>query len=132
VLRAYVVLEFASLDYPSKAIPHYSPFPSPIFSGAKQGLQTFFLRRRLSLEFEEVFCSKTRIKILKLLFKYGQLCTSDLARRIGANYETTLRHLTLLEEEGVVTQRLSGKIRFFRFDKTLKARTVLKLLEEWD
>jgi predicted transcriptional regulator len=81
---------------------------------------------------EDVFCSKTRMKLLKLLFKLGQLNTSDLAHRLGANYAMTLRHLTLLEKEGIVVQRLSGRIRFFRFASTLKARATVKLLEEWD
>ena len=81
---------------------------------------------------EDVFCSKTRMRILKLLFKLGQLNTSDIAHRLGANYTTTLGHLSLLRSEGVVTEKLSGKTRFFRFTKTLKAQAVIKLLEEWD
>ena len=84
------------------------------------------------MKLEDVFCSKTRMRILKLLFKLGQLNTSDLANRLGTNYTTTLRHLSLLEKEGVVKHRLSGKTRFFRFTKTLKARAVMKLLEEWE
>jgi DNA-binding transcriptional ArsR family regulator len=72
------------------------------------------------------------MRILKLLFKLGQLNTSDLAHKLGANYATTLRHLFLLKSEGVVTERLSGKTRFFRFTKTLKALAVVKLLEEWE
>lgn len=84
------------------------------------------------MDLEEVFCSKIRMRILKLLFKLGQLNTSDLAHRLGTNYATTLRHLMLLEKEGVVTERRSGKTRFFRFTKTVKARGVMKLLEEWE
>jgi DNA-binding transcriptional ArsR family regulator len=72
------------------------------------------------------------MRVLKLLFQLGQLNTSDLAHRLGANYKTTLGHLTLLEKEGVVEQRLSGKTRFFRFASTLKGRAVMKLLEEWE
>jgi DNA-binding transcriptional ArsR family regulator len=83
------------------------------------------------LELEDVFCSRTRIKVLKLLFQYGQLNTTDLARRLGANYATTLRHLSLLKKEGVVMEKRSGRTRFFRFTKTLKAQAVMKLLEEW-
>jgi DNA-binding transcriptional ArsR family regulator len=84
------------------------------------------------MDLEEVFCSKTRMKILKLLFKLGQLNTTDLAHRLGANYATTLRNLILLEREGIVTKRLSGKTRFFRFTNSLKARATMKLLEEWE
>jgi DNA-binding transcriptional ArsR family regulator len=83
------------------------------------------------MKLEEVFCSKTRIKILKLLFNLGQLNTSDLAHELGTNYETTLRHLVLLEKEGVVNQRRSGRIRFFRLSNTLKAQAIMKLLEKW-
>jgi len=72
-----------------------------------------------------------RMKILKLLFNLGQLNTSDLAHRLGANYATTLRHLALLEKEGLVTQRLSGRTKFFRFANSLKAQAIMKLLEKW-
>jgi DNA-binding transcriptional ArsR family regulator len=84
------------------------------------------------MDLEDVFCSKTRVKILKMLFKLGQLNTSDLACRLGANYATTLRSLSLLEREGIVTKRLSGKTRFFRFTNSLKARAIMKVLEEWE
>jgi DNA-binding transcriptional ArsR family regulator len=83
------------------------------------------------MNIEDVLCSKTRMKILKLLFQYWQLNTSDLAYRLRTNYETTLRHLALLEKEGIVTQRLSGRTRFFRFANSLKAQATMKLLEEW-
>jgi DNA-binding transcriptional ArsR family regulator len=84
------------------------------------------------MDVEDVFCSKTRMTILKLLFKLGQLNTSDLAHRLGTNYATTIRHLVLLEEEGLINERVSGKTRFFRLTNTPKARTVMKLLEEWN
>jgi len=67
-----------------------------------------------------------------LLFNLGQLNISDLAHRLETNYSTTLQHLTLLKKEGVVTERRSGRRRFFRFTKTMKARAVMKLLEEWE
>ena len=38
----------------------------------------------------------------------------------------------LLETEGVIEQRLSGRIRYFRFANTLKAQAVAKLLKKWD
>ena len=84
------------------------------------------------MDLEDVFCSKTRMKTLKLLFQCGQLNTSSIAQRLGTNYKTAIRHLSLLEKEGVVTQHASGKTRFFRFANTLKAQAVMKLLEEWE
>ena len=84
------------------------------------------------MNLEDVFCSKVRMKILKLLHKLGQMNTSDLQKKLGASYTATIQHLTVLEKEGVITQRLSGRTRFFRFANTLKARAVQKLLEEWN
>jgi predicted ArsR family transcriptional regulator len=84
------------------------------------------------LKLEEVFCSKTRMLILKLLFQCGQLNTTDLARRLGSNYTSTLQHLTLLKNEDVVEERVSGKTHFFRFKNSSKAQAVSKLLEEWE
>jgi len=84
----------------------------------------------LLADIEAVFCSKTRVKLLRILFNLRQLNTSDLA--LGTNYETIRRHLMLLEEEDVIRQRLSGKTRFFRFSNTVKAQAVIRLLDEWD
>ena len=84
------------------------------------------------MELEDFLCSKVRLKILKLLFKLGQLNTSDLAQRVGTNYASTLRHLELLEKEDLIEQRLSGRTRFFRFAESAKARATMRLLEEWD
>ncbi len=81
---------------------------------------------------EDVFCSKTRMKILKLLFKYGQMNTSDIARRLSVNYKLTLEHLELLESEVIIQHRVSGRMKFFRFANTLKARATMKLFEEWE
>jgi DNA-binding transcriptional ArsR family regulator len=72
------------------------------------------------------------MRILKMLFNLGQLNISDLAHRLGVNYATTLRHLSLLKKEEVVMERRSGRTRFFRFTKTLKAQAVMELLEEWE
>jgi DNA-binding transcriptional ArsR family regulator len=83
------------------------------------------------MDLGDVSCSKVRMKILKLLYNLGQLKTSDLQKRLGASYTATMQHLTVLEKEGVITQRLSGRTRFFRLAKTLKARAVQKLLEQW-
>jgi DNA-binding transcriptional ArsR family regulator len=55
--------------------------------------------------------------ILKLLFQCGQLNTTDLARRLGSNYTSTLRHLILLKNEDVVEERVSGRTRFFSFQE---------------
>lgn len=72
------------------------------------------------------------MKILKLLFQYGQMHTSAIARKLRANYEFTLEHLDLLEVEGIVQHRRSGQVRFFRFANSPKAHATMRLLESWE
>lgn len=72
------------------------------------------------------------MKILKLLFRYGQLNTSDVAHRLRVNYKLAMDHLELLETENIIQHRVSGRIRFFRFANSVKAKATWRLLEEWE
>ncbi len=85
------------------------------------------------MDVEEVFSSKPRMKILKLVARLGALNVSDIARRINLNYSTTNQHLKLLESEGILQQRVYGRIRIYKFNKgSSKARAVLNLIDEWE
>jgi len=85
------------------------------------------------MELEEVFSSKPRMKILKLINKLSQLNVSDIARRIKMNYALTDRHLKLLESEGILQQRVYGRIRLYRFNEaSAKAKAVQNLIEVWE
>jgi DNA-binding transcriptional ArsR family regulator len=85
------------------------------------------------MEIEEVFSSKPRMKILKLLSRLGTLNISDIAKRIGLNYSATNEHLRLLEAEGILVQRVYGRIRMYRYNETsAKAKAVQNLIETWE
>ena len=85
------------------------------------------------MEMEEVFSSKPRMKILKLIARLGALNISDIARRINLNYTTTNRHLKLLEAEGILQQRVYGRIRMYKFNESSsKAKAVQNLIETWE
>ena len=91
-------------------------------------------QRELSVvEIEAVFSSKPRMKILTLISRLGTLNVSDIARRINLNYTTTNQHLKLLETEGVLQQRVYGRIRMYKFNEiSPKAKAVQKLIETWE
>jgi predicted ArsR family transcriptional regulator len=72
------------------------------------------------------------MKVLMMLYRFGQLHTSAIASRLNASHKLALRHLELLENETVVEHRLSGRIKYFRFSGSVKAQATLKLLEEWE
>lgn len=85
------------------------------------------------MELEEVFSSKPRMKILKLIYTLGSLNVSDTARRVKMNYASTASHLKILENEGILQERKYGRIRMYRFNEgTAKAKAVAALIEVWE
>ena len=85
------------------------------------------------MDVEEVFSSKPRMKILRLVARLGALNVSDIARRIKMNYSTTNQHLKLLEAEGILQQRVYGRVRMYRFNEiSPKAKAVQNLIETWE
>ncbi len=85
------------------------------------------------MELEEVFSSKSRMKILKLIYQLGQLNVSDVARRLKLNFTSTSEHLKVLESEGILQERTYGRVRMYRFDESsAKAKAVEALIEAWE
>jgi len=82
---------------------------------------------------EEVFSSRGRVKILRLLVEIGELNISEIARRAGLNYATTNQHLRVLEDSGIVRHKNFGRIRIFRFnEESPRARMIRQLVDGWD
>jgi predicted transcriptional regulator len=85
------------------------------------------------LELEEVFSSKSRMKILKLIYQLGQLNVSDVARRLKLNFTSTSGHLKVLESEGILQERTYGRVRMYRFNEgSVKGKAVVALIEAWE
>jgi len=82
---------------------------------------------------DQVFASRPRMKILKLISRLGALNVSEIARRVGSNYASTDKHLRLLEAEGVLQERTYGRVRMYRFSEgSAKAKAVQNLIEVWE
>jgi predicted transcriptional regulator len=81
---------------------------------------------------EDVLCSKTRWKILKLLLG-SQLTPSQIAKAVGVNYQVASRHLEVLETEGILTSVKFGvRIRFYKYNEfSLIATVVQRLIESF-
>jgi DNA-binding transcriptional ArsR family regulator len=85
------------------------------------------------MRIEEVFSSKGRVRILRILVEIGELNISALARRAGLNYSTANEHLRVLEEAGLVRHKRFGRIRIFRFnDGDARADMIKRLVEAWE
>ena len=85
------------------------------------------------MQIEDVFSSRGRVRILRILAEIGELNISALARRAGLNYSTAREHLRVLEEAGLVRHKSFGRIRIFRFnDEDARARMIRQLVELWE
>ncbi|MEM2912135.1 MAG: winged helix-turn-helix domain-containing protein [Candidatus Bathyarchaeia archaeon] len=85
------------------------------------------------MQIEKVLGSKVRLKILKILLQIGELNVSEIARRIGANHKTTVAHLEILENEGILQHKTFGRIRIYRFNESSERAKALKnFIEEWE
>ncbi len=82
---------------------------------------------------EDVFASRGRVRILRILSEIGELNISDIARRARLNYTTTNEHLQELEEAGLITHKSFGRIRIYRFnEENSKAKAIKGLMELWE
>jgi predicted transcriptional regulator len=82
---------------------------------------------------EEIFSSKGRVKILRILSEIGELNISEIARRAGLNYATTNQHLQVLEQYKLVKHKTFGRIRIFRYnEENTRAQMIKNLIEAWE
>ncbi len=85
------------------------------------------------MDLEDIFSSKSRVKILKLVYTLGSLNVSEIARRIKMNYASTAQHLKVLEAEGILQVYVYGRVKMYRFnEKSARAKAVANLIEVWE
>ncbi len=85
------------------------------------------------MKVEDIFSSKGRVRILRILSEIGELNISEIARRARLNYTTTNEHLRILEEADLLKHKTFGRIRIYRFnDENLKARAIRDMMEIWE
>lgn len=89
------------------------------------------IEKKLALE--DVFQSKGRIKILKILAKEGELNISEIARRAHMNHNSTRYHLNFLVKANILQEKKFGRIRIYRFRKeSIRVRAIKNLFEIWE
>jgi len=82
---------------------------------------------------EDVFSSKGRVKILRILAEIRELNISEIARRAGLNYANTNQHLQVLEDHKLVRHKTFGRIRIYRYnEENPRAKMIKQLIELWE
>ncbi len=85
------------------------------------------------MNIEDVFSSRLRMKIMRIVEQVGELNVSEIARRLRVNYKTVNDHLIVLEEEGLLKHKLYGRVRLYSLDeRSPKTRAVRDLLQTWE
>ncbi|MCD6509120.1 MAG: ArsR family transcriptional regulator [Thermoprotei archaeon] len=85
------------------------------------------------VKIEDIFSSKGRVKILKILALKGELNISEIARRAELNHSSTLAHLEQLKDMGIIEEKTFGRIRIFRFrEEDPKAKIIKQLFEAFN
>lgn len=82
---------------------------------------------------ENLFGSKARIKILKVLAQHQELSITQIIKKTFLNHSNVLKHLRFLISVNLVQEKKFGRIKIFRYKmENLKARSLKKFIEIWE
>lgn len=82
---------------------------------------------------EEILGSRSRLRILKLLYMLGELNLSRIARRINISHREVKKHIQILEAAGLITYKRFGRIKLYRLNESSnKVKAIEALIDAWE
>ena len=86
-----------------------------------------------NVKFEDIFSSRGRTKIIKLLAIKDELNISKIVEITGLNHLSVKTHLFFFKEIEFVQEKKFGRIRIYRFkSENLKAKALRNLITFWE
>ncbi|MEM0366793.1 MAG: winged helix-turn-helix domain-containing protein [Acidilobaceae archaeon] len=86
------------------------------------------------MDIEELFSSRGRVRLLKILLKEGQSTITRLARETGLNHKKLIEYLEILKKHGIVEERRYGRLRLYEINyknpRVSALREIFKMIEE--
>jgi DNA-binding transcriptional ArsR family regulator len=83
--------------------------------------------------FDEVFSSKGRSKILKILALREELNISKIVEETGSNHTSVSNHLRYLISKGFLQEKSFGRIRIYRYrTENILANNLKQLILFWE
>ena len=67
----------------------------------------------------KALADSTRLRLVNLVFKFGELCVCDLVTALDTSQPKISRHLAVLRESGVLESRKAGLWVFYRLNPEL-------------
>ena len=83
----------------------------------------------LADQFFRTFGDLTRLRVLVLLSREGELCVCELTHALGEMQPKISRHLGLLRESGIVLDRRQGQWVYYRMNPKLPDWALVALVE---
>ncbi|MHA1269501.1 MAG: ArsR/SmtB family transcription factor [Candidatus Helarchaeota archaeon] len=85
------------------------------------------------IHIEDIFSSKGRIRIIKLLAKENELNISEIIRRTRLNHKITTQHLKVLKDANIIQEKIYGRIKIYRFrSEDFRVKAIKNLIEIWE
>ena len=84
-------------------------------------------------DLQEVFGSISRVKILVVLAKMGELNISAVSKKTKLNHSRVCEHIEKLQNLQIIEQKRYGRIRIIRLNKSSEAgRRIEEFFKHWD
>ncbi|TFF88293.1 MAG: ArsR family transcriptional regulator [Promethearchaeota archaeon] len=81
---------------------------------------------------EQVFASKGRVKIIKILLEEEELNISEIVDRCRLNHKSTLKHLKFLTKIGILQEKIYGRIRIYRIRfEDYRVKAIKDMFDIW-
>lgn len=75
---------------------------------------------------EEIFSSKGRVRVLRMLIKNQELNISEIARKTRLSHTSVEEHLEKLCKTNIITEKRFGRIRIFKFNENNPIAKIIK------
>lgn len=75
---------------------------------------------------EEMFSSKGRVRVLRMLIKNQELNISEIARKTRLSHTSVEEHLEKLCKTNIITEKRFGRIRIFKFNENNPIAKIIK------
>ena len=81
---------------------------------------------------EDIFYSKGRIKILKLLVEKREVYITEIARKTCLNYSSLRKHLEALKRLGIIEEKRYGRIRLIKLRDNEYVQKIINFIKYFD
>lgn len=88
---------------------------------------------RNDFNFERLFGSKARIKILRILCLNQELSISQIIKKTRLNHSCVLKHLNYLKSASLIQEKRFGRIKIYRYKiENFKAKSLKIFIDIWE